>query len=467
MKRLVALALASALTLAPRVAPADDADARTHFAAGVGLYDKKSYAPALAEFELAYAAKRSPQIKRNIALCLRGLGRYPEAIDALEEMLVEAGDALKPEVKDGARQAIAEMTALVATLRVRVVSTGRTPPVAVAVSIDERPVPEAHLTRPLRLLPGDHVLKAAATGYFQAEQKVRVTAGQPETTVELGLVAVEIAPRGRLTVQTNVPTAHIVLDGVDVGAGSWTGDVPAGLHRVDATAEGYPHHSATVSVREGAQESLSLDMASRPDGEPELIAPRVVHLWYVTGGLGLQGESLTPTAGVLDDTGTTTRDFAGGSLVVHLGRALGRHVALGGVAELGGLSSGPYASATSPTTRDTVNLTRFAVGPELRVHTAGKLRAYAGLSFGLVGQGISATLGSASGSTARTLKGSGGAGFAALEAGGQYEMGRVFLEASLFANLHGVAAVDANQNRFFADSPVVGGGLRASVGYTF
>ncbi len=467
MVRLRVASLAFACVLAASSARADDAEAaRTHFSTGVRLYDAHDYAAALAEFQAAYAVKRSPQIKRNIALCLRGLGRHPEAIDALEEMLAEGGDALKPDVKDGAKQAIGEMNALVATVRVRVVYTGRTPPAAVAVTIDDRAVTTERLARPVRLLPGEHVFKAVATGYFQAEQRARLTAGQPETAIEIGLVAVEIAARGRLVVQTNVSTARVAIDGVEVGAGTWSGDVPAGAHRIDATAAGYPAHSVTVNVPANGQESVSVDMASPAVAAPDVVAAHVPHLWYVSGGLGVFGESLVPTA-KLDGNGTTKHSFGGAGLVVHGGRRIGAHLALGLVAELGAMATKEYQS-TDTLSQNNITVTNWVLAPELRLMSSGKIRGFGGLALGLAGQGVSAKLPQTSAfGGQRTEHGSGVAGIGLLEGGGQLELGRAFVEAALFLDVHGVGTVDTSGDRYFADSPVARAGLRLLVGYTF
>src|SRR5215472_16304843 len=122
------IAFALCLVLAARNVSAQPSDAHTesarkHFSAGVKLYDAKDYPGALKEFRLAYADKPSPGIKRNVALCLKELHRYPEAIDALEQMLDEGGDSLKPDVRDAAHKAIDEMLPLGASLRMGAVST--------------------------------------------------------------------------------------------------------------------------------------------------------------------------------------------------------------------------------------------------------------------------------------------------------------------------------------------------------
>jgi hypothetical protein len=471
MPRLRAASFALACVLAASSAHADDPEAaRTHFSAGVRLYDAHDWAAALREFQAAYAAKRSPQIKRNIALCLRGLGRHPEAIDALEEMLAEGGDTLKPDVRDGAKQAIAEMSALVATVRVRVLYTGRAPPTAVEITIDDHAVTTERLARPVRLLPGEHVFKAIATGYFQAEQRARFTAGQPETAIELGLVAVEVAARGRLTVQANVSSARITIDAIEVGSGTWSGELAAGPHRIDATAVGYPSQTVTVTVPANGQEAVSVDMTGPPPYVPDIPPARVPRLWYISGGIGIFGESLR-TTGALDDPKNTKRGFGGAGLVAHAGRKLGAHLAVGLVGELGAMTTSSYASSAA--SNDTVTVTQWVLAPEIRLMSSGKLRGFGGLALGLAGQGVAAklpidpstTVGGSSGQ--RTETGSGVAGIAMVEGGGQLEIGRAFVEAAIFVDAHGVGATDASGNRYFADSPVARAGLRLLVGYTF
>src|SRR5262249_49095352 len=131
MKKALALFALLFLPLTARAEQADD-QARAHFRRGIELYDRRDHTGALEEFRAAYAAKQSPTIKRNIALCLRALGRYAEATDALEEMLAEGDTTLKPDVKEAANRAIAEMSAQVASVRLRVVYGGRAAPPSVA-----------------------------------------------------------------------------------------------------------------------------------------------------------------------------------------------------------------------------------------------------------------------------------------------------------------------------------------------
>src|SRR5215472_224837 len=211
------IAFALCLVLAARNVSAQPSDAHTeaarkHFSAGVKLYDAKDYPAALEEFRRAYAEKPSPGIKRNVALCLKELHRYPEAIEALEQMLDEGGDSIKPEVRDGARKTIDEMLPLVASLRIRVVSTHAAVQPAYEVFVDDQPVSAERLSRSVRVMPGSHKLRARALGFQEATQTVEVDAGAYDVPVTLELVSTALAPMETLTVRAVPPDSDIVLD---------------------------------------------------------------------------------------------------------------------------------------------------------------------------------------------------------------------------------------------------------------
>jgi hypothetical protein len=453
--------------------PADSTDsARTHFAAGVRLYDASSYTAALDEFRAAYAAKPSPGIKRNIALCLKGLKRYPEAIDALDEMLAEGQDSLSPAVREGAQRAIAEMGALVATVVVHVTSSGRAPAFAVATFVDEQPLSANRISRPIRLMPGDHVFTARASNCFDAQQRAKLSAGQTNVVIDLDLVAVQIVQHGRLAVRSNVATASIAIDGVAMNASTWSGELPVGPHHVEVSAMGYRTHAADVTITAAEPTDLAIDMTSMPARTPEtpeiVEAPtvRVERDWYALVGLGFFGESLSFSTG-LDDNGTR-RGMSGLSLLGHLGRHLGTLFSAGLYGEVGAMGTDPYTSVVDTASRVRVTMTTWALAPELRVRSKGKVRALAGVALGLQGESVSAQLAAGTGSgSLRNEAPSGVSAMALIEGGGQVDAGRWLLEGMLFADAHGVGSVSGSGGSYFATSPVARGGLRLLVGYTF
>src|SRR5262249_27784393 len=141
-------------------------EARTHFASGVKLYDAKDYAAALDEFRVAYREKPSPGILRNIALCLRALKRFPEAIDTLEEMLARGGDTLDVRTRDAAQKAIDEMSETIAVVRLRIVlhAPGGASMPPLDARVDDAQIPQNKLLA-VRVMPGEHTFRVTAPGY--------------------------------------------------------------------------------------------------------------------------------------------------------------------------------------------------------------------------------------------------------------------------------------------------------------
>ena len=138
--------------------------------------------------------------------------------------------------------------------------------------------------------------------------------------------------------------------------------------------------------------------------------------------------------------------------------------------EAGSLSPTSYPSPNLTSTNAKMTITNYALAPGLRVHSSGSLRALAGVAVGLEGQATSAELGyiNSAGTGTKTVSGSALAGMFLFEAGGQIDLGRVFLEAVAFVDVHGVgSAEDASSARLFLDSPSVRGGGRVLLGYAF
>ncbi|MGH7331087.1 MAG: PEGA domain-containing protein, partial [Polyangiaceae bacterium] len=316
---LVYLVFLLAAFFVPRAAwAADDplARAQVHFENGVHLYDQKppDYDAALAEFRAAEKEHASPGIKKNIALCLKALHRYGEAIDELDAMLAAPPDAMKPETREAGKKILAEIQALIATLRIKVVlhrspdQTGNEVP-HVDVALDGQSVPSEKLAGPVRTGPGDHIVVAHATGYGDATKKVSVVAGDKDVLVQLDLVPVAAGSGlGSLHVHSNIARAQISIDQVALANGSWEGGLPAGHHHIEVASEGYPTWSKDIDVANGqrvdleatlgeangppppppyeSNGTLNADAIRKPAKEPE-------RPWYLMGGVGLYTATYT------------------------------------------------------------------------------------------------------------------------------------------------------------------------------
>lgn len=81
------LAAAPEALAQPRVDKATEAHAKELFAKGDGAYAEGRYEEALASFQEAYTLSGRPQLLFNVSNALERLGRYAEAVDALEKYL--------------------------------------------------------------------------------------------------------------------------------------------------------------------------------------------------------------------------------------------------------------------------------------------------------------------------------------------------------------------------------------------
>jgi hypothetical protein len=465
--------------------------AREHFGQGVKLYDARppDFEGALAEFRQAYAAKPSAGIKRNVALCLKGLHRYPEAMDAFDEVLAEGGETLKPEVKDAVNKTLAELDALVATLRITVELhsnsvLSRTP---FQVSIDDVDLPPDRiasvpadggsaghrLQRAVRVLPGTHAVRARALGFQDGRQAVSVEAGTHDVPVTVVLNATALAGLGRLTVRADPTTAAIAVDGVVLATGLWSGEVGVGEHAVSVTAVGYSPHATTVSTRTGESRELAVHLVPEPmPGGPPTGPPRKKpalprkhnDLWV---GLSVQTETLNQNSVIFGDVVNTKRSFGGLSFMARYGRRLARGFGLDLLGEIGGMTT---KYGTSDLNRVTV--TNWVLAPEVTFRTPGTVRFFGGIALGVEGQLTDAAVlmpNLQPGSIAtQEISGAGVGLMGMFEAGIETGPWPLFLRGVGFVDVHGIdGSGNSKGDPLYVGSSTVRAGLRVGVGYEF
>src|SRR5512133_1704620 len=153
-----------------------NAEAQTHFEAGLGYVDDPSgpkWEDAFNEFRLAYKASPTPKLLNNIGVCALNLERDGEAIEAFKAYLAAGGEKdLKPKQRKQIETDIATLSASLVKI------TLNTVPEAVTI-IDKRENAKGETLRNiyqvkggsavLGLHPGRHRITAEAEGYAPAE----------------------------------------------------------------------------------------------------------------------------------------------------------------------------------------------------------------------------------------------------------------------------------------------------------
>ncbi len=490
------------ILLASPSAFADDATAKLHFQNGIHLYDEQppDYEGALAEFRAAEKDKPSPGIKRNIALCLRALHRYGEAIDELEAMLATGGDQLKPQTREAGEKMIAELNALIATVRVKIVlhksTDARSSPVIPRVDllVDDVPIAPEKLGTSLRVGPGEHLFLARAAGFGDAMKKVSVVSGDKDVPVQLDLLPVAVAAElGSLRVHASNERAAIFIDGVALANGTWEGGLPSGKHHVEARADGSPPFSQDVDVAPGAHVVLEANVGagtgaitSPPPPPYENPKPKdkekpVERFWYLQGGFGAffgtQTVDATPSKttnnGPWEEAGPVDHGFGGLSLIAKVGRKMTKALSLEVWGELGGMKPNAYKVYNSNGLTDAdVTETYGQIGPELKLHSVGKFQLFAGTGLGLEVDSVSLnnlkSSAGGSGVSNGPTKGVGVEGAWLLEGGAQLNVGdRFFFQASIFLDVSGNGNIkdSSSSDRYFVNGPWTRGGLRLQFGF--
>jgi hypothetical protein len=473
----------AALALAPRPAAADEAAGKEHFKTGVDLYDKQDYERALSEFRAAYAELHLYVIKRNIALALRGLHRYAEAIEALEEYLAEGGDKVDSQLREAAEATITEMSGSIGTVRVAIDGhqPQGTPPPPTVLTVDDEVVAPEKAQLPIRVDAGvEHTFRAHSDGFADGVARVTVTPGQRDVPVRLELVPVTVAGMGTLRVHASVPSAVIRVDQGVGQQGDWSGEMRAGPHRVIVEAPGYVRVRADVAVTPNAIIDLPVTMvpgSSLPPPPPPIRSedvqpptrplppPQRPRPWYGLVGLSLMAETVHLGPGF--ETPGLQETFSGADVTLKLGRMLSRetnaHWAIEGLLELGG-SKASYGDPLNGRTQTQPTIFGWALAPELVYRSGGNFQLLLGGALGVEGQVVDAQIVHADG-TQTEHKGSGVGGMALFEIGGELRFRRAFVQLVGFVDVHYDASVtDDTDLRFFNDNPAGRAGLRLNVG---
>lgn len=246
---------------------------------GDELLDVRRYAEALAAYDDAYALNPTAALLYNRGRALQFLGRYPEALEAIEQFARDAS----PEV----RARVPALARLLEDLRGRV---GALVVVGLAdgarVLVNDRQVGITPLAGPLAVPAGRVTLDVFAEGYFPLHRDVEVA---PRTTRKLELRLVSRDSAGLLVVRSHVAATRVTIDGTALGLSPVESGLLAGSHRVVVESDGYDPGSTQVVLQAGDRRETWLDPIARP--------PLYARWWFWTAvGVVVAGGIVTYVA---------------------------------------------------------------------------------------------------------------------------------------------------------------------------
>lgn len=434
--------------------------ARLHFQNALRLYDTTppDFAGALAEFEASFHDKPAASTRLNMAVCLRALRRYPEAIDTLRAVLADTRADITPDARHAAERAVTEMEALVGTIRVEI--TGG-PARGLEVILDGEPRPYDPST-PLRVPRGTHVLTVRAAGFVEPPPAKVAVMGNGTTSVSFTLAA-EVSREGTLVFRGEWPNI------VDVDGTPAVTNAPlrtsAGVHRVSIRNEG---RVVWLDVSVDAGEERSIDAPSESDASLHLDrgvdAAFPKRNWYVRGGPSLSGELFRFGAAAGEPAEGTTRTLYGPAFAVAAGRNVSELFSVELAGDVG--TAWRNYELSGGTARAQVDT--WAIVPALRFHTKGSARFTSAIGVGVAGRSANITRPGASAGNTITTSGGGTTGTLFLDAGADIYVGRVFLHGAIFANGFRLAPITGvADTRPFEGEVSLRTGARIEVGFDF
>jgi hypothetical protein len=165
------LAIASAARFARADEPAEKAEARERFKAGLGHVQQGDLAAAIADFESAYRVSPNFAVLYNLGQAYAAVGRAADAVRTLERFLTEGGDQVAPERRSFVRASIERERAKLCRLEIEVA-----PPEA-EVFLDGRRLKD-NASGTLELDPGEHLVVAELDGYQPQLSHVELASGE-------------------------------------------------------------------------------------------------------------------------------------------------------------------------------------------------------------------------------------------------------------------------------------------------
>ena len=259
---LVVPALAAALAaclLAAAPARAEDGDkarAKRLFQEGMAEVEAENYPAALAAFEESYSLYPKPALLFNIAMCEKALYRYVDSMATFRRYLEEAGETIKPAMRDAVDRSLAEMEKLVGKLRLVDAPEGA------EVLVDGKGAGRAPLEEDLVLDPGQHTVQVVAEGFKPLRIDVTIASGAV-VPLRAALKPVE----AWLEVTCEVEGAVVRLDDEVAGGCPWAGEVTSGTHQLVVEDGAGARFEQTVDVAAGGTASVAVSFDAGQVGE--------------------------------------------------------------------------------------------------------------------------------------------------------------------------------------------------------
>ncbi len=260
--RSISLCLAISLIVGPLTAYAQPAPAPAAPAAGstaaataaIAAGDKatrgKDFATALTQYQAAQQTVPSARAEMGVADAFYNLGRLGESYDTYNDVQTTYGAKLGAIEKGLVGKRLKELATKTGYLSIRVNQDGA------EVDVDTKLFGTSPVPALVRVVSGTHAVHIAKAGFVPFDGNAEVAA-DGKAVVDATLAP--LATQGHLVVHSTGPDPlRVLVDGVDVGATPWEGDVPPGTHSITGRSSSSTASGQTVDVTVGSRTAIDL-----------------------------------------------------------------------------------------------------------------------------------------------------------------------------------------------------------------
>ncbi len=224
--------------------------ATTELAAGDKATRAKDFAGALTHYQAANQAVPSARAEMGVADALYNQGKLGESYETYADVEQTYGPKLGAAEKGLATKRMKEMALKTGWLSIRVSEPGAEVDVDGA-SIGNSPVPALK-----RVAVGPHAVHITKAGFQPFDASTNVPA---DDKAILEATLAPAAQQGHVVVHASgTEPLRVLVDGVDVGATPWEGDLAPGQHTISGRSSSSTAEAQTVQITAGSKTAIDL-----------------------------------------------------------------------------------------------------------------------------------------------------------------------------------------------------------------
>jgi hypothetical protein len=222
-------------------------------AAGDKAAKAKDWAGALAHYQGVQQAAPTAHAQLGEADALYQLGRNGEAYDAYAEAQRTYAAKLAGGDKALVASRLKELAGKTGALSIHVEEAGSD------VLLDGNSIGTSPIAALVRVPVGTHEVRVTRAGFVPFVGAADLTADGKATVDANPLVA--MSNRGHVVVHApGTEPLRVIVDGVDLGATPWEGDLPSGQHEITGRSSSATSNAQTINVTTGG--NIAIDLVS-------------------------------------------------------------------------------------------------------------------------------------------------------------------------------------------------------------